>query len=255
LWARGLHGKPLLHHVVDVVSRVAGRVVVITRGFEPRGKMPPGVETLFDEPFAYRGCTGPFAAFLTALLTGGSRFLFVSGDYGYIGVDVLRALVHVGGGSVASIVWCNGVVETLLTLAPREALEAARRACRDWGLKPRPSLVHRLARSLVLVGVDALAVDPSSLVSVNKPLDLVSPRPRGIIGCGRVALAVEPPLAMLGGQPTPSELLEEARYWLERGVYLLALHAARDAKNLGARSAEEVERVALERMGLKSLHD
>ncbi len=254
LWSRGPRGVSLLRHVVSTVKSVVGYVVVVTRGLDPRGERSLDAPILFDDDYACSGCSGPLCAVLTALLAPGNRFLVVSGDYGYLERRTLGALLHLHGGDTASIVWCNGLVETLLTLTTRVTMLAARRACRDWGLKPRPSLLHRLSPILVLLGVDALSVDPSTLVSINKPLDLVSPKPRGLVGCSRRALLLYPPLHGLGGQPTPSELIEEARYWFNHRVYLLALHAARDAVSQGARTAREIERSALERMGLQDLH-
>ncbi|AEM39010.1 hypothetical protein Pyrfu_1145 [Pyrolobus fumarii 1A] len=252
------HGEKLLRHVVRVASLVADEVVVVARGYDPRWGLHRYV-TVYDDPFFYGKCAGPLAGILSALGESRAwRVLVLSGDYGLVTPMVIEALVEAHRGrDTATILWCNGLIEPLLTVTSRSTLERVKTLCRTSpGLKPRPTLVHRLAETLLLLPISHLAVDPVLLASINTPWDLVTPRPKARAACRMEPRVHKPPLASLpfGRLGEPNVLLAEARYWLEHNVNHLALHAALDAEALGATGAEALAREARGRLGLERLH-
>ncbi len=247
LAAPGLHGRPLLEAVVGAAARLARRILVAVRDSRALASIRGAYEVVYDDRgLVARGCRGPLAGIITAARLVEGRLLIVSGDAGYVPSGALSALVHVSQGySVTMLYWCNGLVDPLLSVADASVAKRVERLCGI--LEPRPTLLARLAPTLLLYPVYRLAVDPSLLASVNTPLDLVSPKPRGTI-CPSEPLALRPPLADTE-EIDADVLLREARWWLERGIYHLALHAALDAVRLGG--GVEAERLIEEaRRGL-----
>lgn len=169
-------GEPLVRHVVEVVSGVCERAIVVTNRPESLADvdLPEGVAVVTDE-IPYQGPLGGLATALAS--TDHEWVLAVAADMPWLQAGIVRALWAARDGADAVVPATESGLEPLLALyrvepclpAVRAALESGRR--RVVGFFPQVNVRQIPAEEL-------RGADPGllSLVNVNTPDDLAEVR-------------------------------------------------------------------------------
>lgn len=172
--AAELDGRPLLHHALDAVASVAGRILVMAApGVEPPIPVDLAIRVLVvHDPEPFEGPLAGLAAALTIVET--PTVLVAGGDMPRMVPAVLHRLaVAVGPGRAAAVLEVPGRVQPLpMALDTRPALEAAETIIGRGGRSLRD-----LLRDLRAASIPApvwLSLDPAAatIADIDRPADL-----------------------------------------------------------------------------------
>jgi len=243
-------GKPMIRRVAEALHDGVD-VVYISVKDEARGVQlleacKPYAEgylvDMFDE--------GPLSGLLTAgMKIDADIFVTASSDIPWITAEPIRGLVkHVEGFSAASVVWGNGVVETLVQAVQRSCVTGyVERFLNTRTGLARPSDLLRCAERLHLVHASKLTDNPLAFANVNTYEDLQRPKPRGpfngfvtenlVITDAAQLFAEAVSHYVVGGVDGAGySYAYEGMVYLRQGVVHLASHAFHDSAEMFRRA-------------------
>ncbi len=169
-----LHGKPLIRHVIDRVSKISDDVVVALRNemqAEKYGSLLNDVTVGFDSVKDF----GPAAGIMAGVQLAKYEYVLVVGcDMPYINLDVFSMLFDEAIGYDAAVpLWENGYVESLHAVYDRGAMmKAVSRALADEQRKMR--FIIDSMKNVRYVPVEVIRkIDPElrTLYNINMPYE------------------------------------------------------------------------------------
>jgi len=252
-------GEPMVRRVCRVLGQVVDEVYVSSKGLERTKNILSLVSDLAKDAFTddeSLGCRGPIAGIGTASIKTDSDFLLTAAaDNIRLDAEVLSRFLSRcldSDATSASIVWGNGIVESLIQFHETSYVRsAARRVCgQKIGVRRATDLL-RGSPKLLLVRAESLTTDATVLADADTKEDLAVRRPVWKLA-GDVAEDILFEWGSCqGGGPFWNALdlanagdyrsaclsyEEEANLYEHRGVHLLASHCFSDAYHMAVRA-------------------
>ena len=171
-----LAGKPLIRHVVDVVSQIVDEVVVVTSSHDRVEEYVQLVPT--DVRFVVDLCesNGPLVGALTGFeCVYGKYALLVPFDMPFILPEIISLLFELCLNKAAAIPrWPNGHIEPLCSVYQTAlALEAAKNAVNEGKLNVRAMIEKmRGVRYISTLVMEQFDPDFRTFFNINTPFDL-----------------------------------------------------------------------------------
>jgi molybdopterin-guanine dinucleotide biosynthesis protein A len=171
-----LNGKPLLKHVVDLISDIVDEVIVVTTSHEHQERYSEFLDS--DVKFAVdmdKG-KGPLIGALTGFeVAQGKYTLLLASDMPLVSLDVVELFFDLSPGKSAVIPrWPNQQIEPLQAVYhTKTALEAARIAVEDEDFS-LSAMVENMGgiRFMSTLAIEEFDPELRTFFTVNMPLDL-----------------------------------------------------------------------------------
>ncbi|BAJ50027.1 conserved hypothetical protein [Candidatus Caldarchaeum subterraneum] len=243
-----LNGEPLIRHVAKSLHEAVEEVWLSVRDAERGEQLMKACEPFVKGYIVDEFSAGPLSGFLSAANRLEADVVVTSpADVPRIKAATFQKLVEKflhHSASVASVVWGNGAVETLVQVLSVDAVKNYLETVFMYrGGLHRPSDMLRCASKMLLAAGFKLSSDPYEFSNINTYQDLLEPKPRGS-GGDRVrddllltessqhfrqaaAAAAEKRF-----KESAQEYVSEALVLLSYGVAHLAGHALADAAKM-----------------------
>lgn len=182
-----VEGTTMIRRVCGCLRQVTDELYLSVNSHERGQQLEQEVRGLVDSVIPDSpeiGCVGPIRGIGTigSILSSG-ELLVTSGDTPWLQPEPLRKFVgkcRNVGVAAGSIIWGNGMVDTLIQYLKIDYLRSAiERICTTRGDMARPSDLLRGAPRLGLIHAASLTENPNVFSNVNTPSDLMNPSPRG----------------------------------------------------------------------------
>jgi molybdopterin-guanine dinucleotide biosynthesis protein A len=165
-------GRPLLQRVIDGLSPISERILVVTA----QGQKRPAIQVTYSEVVAvqdiYPG-KGALGGIYTGLTAANSQYsLVVAADMPFLNPDLLQHLVGVMPGFDVVMPRINGDIEPLHAVYSRDCLPAIQEQIQKGQLQIRVFLERVRARYVEVTEIDRFDPRHLSLFNVNTPEDL-----------------------------------------------------------------------------------
>ncbi len=268
-------GESVITRVCHAASRVADEVYISASSSGRASELGKYVREIVKGSIVDSdavACEGPLRGIITAVKSlNCDRLLILPGDIPAITSDTLGRFVErvaAGKADAGSVVWGNGMVETLIQLVePSYVAGLAEHICSTRRDVARPSDILRGSSRLLLVYAGNITDEPSELSNINTREDLEALKPRAPLS-GFVNSDI---LLELGGsrgshfwramsmasrgdhEAAALEYELEAGVYAEHGIVHLAAQCLGDAAYEAKRAGDEARAYELRSRGWEML--
>ncbi|MEM4287895.1 MAG: molybdenum cofactor guanylyltransferase [Candidatus Caldarchaeum sp.] len=259
-------GMPMVKHAAKSLYQAFGQVYLsvntVERGESLSKAASPYVSGFVVDAFD----AGPLSGLLTAAYKlDADVFVTAPTDVPYLKSSSLDCLFrhHVASDvDVASVVWGNGAVETLIQSVKRTCLlNYAEKFLNVRKNLLRPSDILRSAGKLLLVHASRLTENPVEFTNINTVEDLSNPKPRGplqglvndslmITSCSKYFSDAAEKTGKGLHYDAGLDYMKEAATYLKHGVTHLSSHAFFDAAKTFRQAGKAEASNIMEQLGL-----